>query len=220
MKRNAVSYYRTSSATNVGADKDSEKRQRAAVQAYATAPARGEGPHATRARERRPAHQLAVYKRSIKRPNINDGDRTFWLTLMRMLKEWRQGLVTPRGPRPVHLLGRESSPAISAELTHVACADGDGFLPASGPPSDARGLREPTSGRCHRLPGRGEPDPEGTDDGEAAPPTRAPRPYGGTLRVCCRRGRRMGHYGSIREREVSLRGKGPSSQSNRLPRAW
>ena len=35
MKRNAVAYYRTSSATNVGADKDSEKRQRAAVQAYA-----------------------------------------------------------------------------------------------------------------------------------------------------------------------------------------
>ena len=33
----AVAYYRTSSAGNVGADKDSEKRQRAAVQAYAKA---------------------------------------------------------------------------------------------------------------------------------------------------------------------------------------
>lgn len=33
----AVAYYRTSSATNVGADKDSEARQRAAVQAYAAA---------------------------------------------------------------------------------------------------------------------------------------------------------------------------------------
>ncbi len=32
-------------------------------------------------------HQLAVYKRSVKRPNINDGDRIFWLTVMRMLKE-------------------------------------------------------------------------------------------------------------------------------------
>ena len=31
----AVAYYRTSSAGNVGADKDSEKRQRDAVHAYA-----------------------------------------------------------------------------------------------------------------------------------------------------------------------------------------
>jgi DNA invertase Pin-like site-specific DNA recombinase len=36
-KRKAVAYLRTSSATNVGTDKDSEKRQRAAVEAYATA---------------------------------------------------------------------------------------------------------------------------------------------------------------------------------------
>jgi len=32
-------------------------------------------------------HQLAVYNRSVKRPIINDGDRIFWLTVMRMLKE-------------------------------------------------------------------------------------------------------------------------------------
>jgi transposase InsO family protein len=38
-------------------------------------------------------HQLAVYKRSVARPNIKDGDRIFWLTVMRMLKEWRQALV-------------------------------------------------------------------------------------------------------------------------------
>ncbi len=38
-------------------------------------------------------HQLAVYKRSVTRPNIKDGDRIFWLTVMRMLKEWRQALV-------------------------------------------------------------------------------------------------------------------------------
>ena len=38
-------------------------------------------------------HQLAVYKRSIKRPIIKDGDRIFWLTVMRMLKEWREALV-------------------------------------------------------------------------------------------------------------------------------
>ena len=36
MKQTAVAYYRTSSATNVGADKDSLKRQQDAVQAYAT----------------------------------------------------------------------------------------------------------------------------------------------------------------------------------------
>ncbi len=38
-------------------------------------------------------HQLAVYKRSVERPNIKDGDRIFWLTVMRMLKDWRQALV-------------------------------------------------------------------------------------------------------------------------------
>ena len=31
----AVGYMRTSSSTNVGADKDSEKRQRAAIESYA-----------------------------------------------------------------------------------------------------------------------------------------------------------------------------------------
>ena len=38
-------------------------------------------------------HQLAVYKRSVQRPNIKDGDRIFWLTVIRMLKEWREALV-------------------------------------------------------------------------------------------------------------------------------
>ena len=38
-------------------------------------------------------HQLAVYKRSVTRPNIKDSDRVFWLTVMRMLKDWRQALV-------------------------------------------------------------------------------------------------------------------------------
>ncbi len=38
-------------------------------------------------------HQIAVYKRSIKGPNIKGGDRISWLTLMRMLKEWRRALV-------------------------------------------------------------------------------------------------------------------------------
>ena len=35
--RKAVAYLRTSSRTNVGADKDSDKRQRAAIEAYAKA---------------------------------------------------------------------------------------------------------------------------------------------------------------------------------------
>ena len=35
----AVAYLRTSSAANVGADKDSEKRQRQAIVAYAKGPA-------------------------------------------------------------------------------------------------------------------------------------------------------------------------------------
>src|SRR5262245_31972704 len=34
-RENAVAYLRTSSATNVGADKDSDKRQRDAIAAYA-----------------------------------------------------------------------------------------------------------------------------------------------------------------------------------------
>jgi DNA invertase Pin-like site-specific DNA recombinase len=37
MQNTAVAYYRTSSATNVGEDKDSQKRQRDAVHAYAAA---------------------------------------------------------------------------------------------------------------------------------------------------------------------------------------
>ncbi|RWI29279.1 MAG: serine recombinase, partial [Mesorhizobium sp.] len=35
MLRQAVAYLRTSSAANVGADKDSERRQREAVEAFA-----------------------------------------------------------------------------------------------------------------------------------------------------------------------------------------
>ena len=37
--------------------------------------------------------QLAVYKRSVGRPNIADRDRIFWLTVMRMLRGWRDALV-------------------------------------------------------------------------------------------------------------------------------
>ncbi|MFT5285040.1 MAG: putative transposase [Planctomycetota bacterium] len=37
--------------------------------------------------------QLAIYKRTVKRPKINDQDRIFWLTVMGMLKEWKEALV-------------------------------------------------------------------------------------------------------------------------------
>ena len=37
--------------------------------------------------------QLAVYKRTVKLPRIEDRDRIFWLSLMGMLKEWKEALV-------------------------------------------------------------------------------------------------------------------------------
>ncbi len=37
--------------------------------------------------------QLAVYMRTVKRPKIEDRDRIFWLTVMGMLKEWKEALV-------------------------------------------------------------------------------------------------------------------------------
>ena len=37
--------------------------------------------------------QLAVYKRTVTRPKIEDRDRIFWLSVMRMLKEWKEALV-------------------------------------------------------------------------------------------------------------------------------
>ncbi len=37
-------------------------------------------------------HQLAVLKRSVKRPRIQDSDRVFWILLKRMLADWRDAL--------------------------------------------------------------------------------------------------------------------------------
>ena len=37
--------------------------------------------------------QLAVYKRTVTRPKIEDRDRIFWLSIMGMLKEWKEALV-------------------------------------------------------------------------------------------------------------------------------
>jgi len=39
--------------------------------------------------------QLAVLKRGVKRPNIDDADRVFWILLRRLWKEWSEALVTP-----------------------------------------------------------------------------------------------------------------------------
>ncbi len=43
--------------------------------------------------------QLPVYKRTVKRPKMKDRDRIFWLTVIGMLKEWKEALVFVQ-PRP------------------------------------------------------------------------------------------------------------------------
>ena len=40
--------------------------------------------------------QLAVLKRSVKRPKINDSDRVFWILLHRLWKEWSGSLIFVR----------------------------------------------------------------------------------------------------------------------------
>lgn len=75
--------------------------------------------------------QLAVYKRSVKRPNIKDGDR-IWLTMMRMLRGWKEAVVIVKPATVVkwhrkgfrHYWGRKSRgkpgrPPINMELIHL-----------------------------------------------------------------------------------------------------
>ena len=38
-------------------------------------------------------HQLAVLKRSVARPRIEDSDRIAWIMLRRLLKEWKEALI-------------------------------------------------------------------------------------------------------------------------------
>ena len=77
-------------------------------------------------------HQLAVYKRSVKRPRIEDRDRFFWLAVMRMLREWREALVFVKPETVVrwHRQGfryywrwksraKPGRPPISMELIHL-----------------------------------------------------------------------------------------------------
>ena len=42
-------------------------------------------------------HQVAVLKRSVRRPRIHDSDRVFWILMRTVLKEWKEALhfVTP-----------------------------------------------------------------------------------------------------------------------------
>ncbi len=77
-------------------------------------------------------HQLDVSRRSVKRPNVKDGNRIFLLTLMRILKEWQQApvLVQPEtlvkwhGKGFKHYWRRKSRskrgrPPISMKLIHL-----------------------------------------------------------------------------------------------------
>ena len=77
-------------------------------------------------------HQLAVLKRSVARPKIQDSDRMFWILMKRMLGEWRDALhfVTPDTVVRWHRKGfryywkRKSRstpgrPPISMELIHL-----------------------------------------------------------------------------------------------------
>jgi hypothetical protein len=64
-------------------------------------------------------HQLAVYKRSVQRPNINDSDRIFWLTVMSMLKDWRNALVEP-GEQPSVVVLQEVVNGLQVRLDLLA----------------------------------------------------------------------------------------------------
>jgi len=76
--------------------------------------------------------QLAVYKRSVKRPNIKDGDRVFWTTMRRLLREWKEAVVIVKPATVVswhrkgfrHYWRRKSRgkpgrPPISMKLIHL-----------------------------------------------------------------------------------------------------
>ena len=40
-----------------------------------------------------PRHQVAVLKRTAKRPRIKDSDRIFWIMMRRVLKDWQDALI-------------------------------------------------------------------------------------------------------------------------------
>ena len=59
-------------------------------------------------------HQVAVLKRSVNRPRINNSDRVFWIMMHRLLKDWKGALlfVKPDTVIPfklIHLIRRLSS---------------------------------------------------------------------------------------------------------------
>jgi high-affinity Fe2+/Pb2+ permease len=66
--------------------------------------------------------QLAVYKRSVKRPNIKNGDRIFWMTMMRLLREWKEAVVIVK-PATVVKWHRRAS-GITGGESRAASPDG------------------------------------------------------------------------------------------------
>ena len=43
-------------------------------------------------------HQLAVLKRSVKSPRIEDSDRIFWIVMRRMMRDWKDCLSSSSPP--------------------------------------------------------------------------------------------------------------------------
>lgn len=77
-------------------------------------------------------HQLAVLKRSVTRPKIQDSDRVFWMLMRRMLSEWKETLLFVKPDTVVrwHRKGfryywkrksrsKPGRPPISMELVHL-----------------------------------------------------------------------------------------------------
>jgi len=77
-------------------------------------------------------HQLAVLKRSVPRPKIEDSDRMVWIMLRRMLKEWEEALILVKPHTVVrwHRKGfkyywrrkSRSKPTIQRHLVHKRAA--------------------------------------------------------------------------------------------------
>lgn len=42
--------------------------------------------------------QIAVLKRTVKRANIEDSDRVFWILMKRLLENWKECLLISHGP--------------------------------------------------------------------------------------------------------------------------
>ena len=47
-------------------------------------------------------HQLAVLKRTVKRPDIKDSDRIFWIMMRPLLKDWQDALIFVKPDTVIH----------------------------------------------------------------------------------------------------------------------